>query len=138
MALVDINWKPTDRDLRIFAGLQWVFFGIIAWSVWWRHEAPTMAAIIVVVSTLLAIVGFSAPQFIRPVYVGWMVAVFPIGWTVSHAVLATVYFLVFTPIGWMLRLSGRDPLERHWDRAAITYWKPRGTPPDAERYFRQY
>jgi hypothetical protein len=137
MALVDINWRPTARDLRIFAGLQWLFFGVIAWSVWRRHEAPTVAAVIVIVSTLLAIIGLCAPQRIRPVYVGWMVAVFPIGWVVSHAVLAAVYFGVFTPIGWLLRLSGRDPMERQWDRAATTYWKPRGEPPDPTRYFRQ-
>ena len=137
MALVDINWKPTDRDLRIFAGLQWVFFGVIAWSAWRRHDAPTLAAVIVAVSSLLAIAGLIAPQRIHAVYVGWMVAVFPIGWLVSHAVLAVVYFGVFTPIGWLLRLTGRDPLERNWDRNATTYWKSRGEPPAPGRYFRQ-
>jgi len=137
VALVDINWKPSNRDLRVFSGLQWVFFGIIATSVWRRHAAPEIALAIVAVSTVLTIVGLAAPRAIRPVYVGWMVAVFPIGWLVSHAILAAVYFLVFTPIGWLMRLFGNDPMERQWDPAATTYWKPRGAPPDANRYFRQ-
>jgi hypothetical protein len=138
MALVDINWKPSDRDLRIFAGLQWLFFGVIAWSVWKRHDAATIAAILMTVSTLIAAVGLSLPQWIRPVYVGWMVAVFPIGWVVSHAILGAVYFLVFTPIGWLLRGAGYDPMERRWDRTATTYWKRRPAPPETRRYFRQF
>jgi hypothetical protein len=67
-----------------------------------------------------------------------MLAVFPIGWVVSHVVFAAVYYLVFTPIGWLLRASGHDPMERQWDRAAMTYWKRRGEAPEAERYFRQF
>lgn len=137
MALVDINWNPSNRDLRVFAGLQWLFFGAIAGAAWKRHDAPGIVAIVIGISTLVVIVGLIAPQRIRPVYVGWMVAVFPIGWVVSHAILAAVYFLVFTPIGWLLRATGYDPMERRWDRTATTYWKPRPEPPETRRYFRQ-
>jgi hypothetical protein len=138
MALVDINWKPTDRDLRIFTGLQWAFFGVMAWIAWHHHGWVALAGLIVAASTLLAIAGLVAPQRIRPVYVGWMLAVFPIGWMVSHVVFAAVYYLVFTPIGWVLRSAGHDPMKRQWDRTAMTYWKRRGEAPEAKRYFRQF
>jgi hypothetical protein len=138
MAVVDINWHPTARELRIFAGLQWLFCGIVAWYAWKTHAAPGVAAILCGVSSGVALLGLLAPRAIRPVYVGWMLAVFPIGWVVSHVVLAAVFFLVITPIGATLRLLGHDPLHRRYDRAANTYWIARRDPPDADRYFRQF
>ena len=48
----------------------------------------------------------------RLIYVGWMVLAFPIGWTVSQVMLALMFFGLFTPIGLVFRLIGRDPLQR--------------------------
>ena len=33
MAIVDINWNPTRKELRWFAGLLIIFCGIVAWMV---------------------------------------------------------------------------------------------------------
>ena len=74
----------------------------------------------------------------RGVYVVWMAAVFPIGWLVSHLLLAAIYYLVITPIGIMMRVCGYDPMQRRWDRQATTYWKPRRDTDDPKRYFKQY
>ena len=41
-----------------------------------------------------------------------MVLAFPIGWTVSQVMLAMMFFGLFTPIGLVFRLIGRDPLHR--------------------------
>lgn len=138
MALVSIPWHPSHKDLRIFAGLQFVFIAIISAPWIWRHGLQPATAALGVVSAVVAIVGLASPQSIRPVYLGWMIAVFPIGWLVSHVILAAAYFLVFTPIGWLLRLSGRDPLERQPDAEARSYWKDRPPSPEPARYFRQF
>ena len=42
--------------------------------------------------------GWLRPDWARPLYVGWLYAVFPIGWTISHLILAVIYFLILTPI----------------------------------------
>ena len=42
-----------------------------------------------------------------------MVLAFPIGWTVSQVMLALMFFGLFTPIGLVFRLIGRDPLQPH-------------------------
>ena len=63
---------------------------------------------------------------------------YPIGWIISHALLAIVYYLVITPIGLGMRLFGRDPLQRELHRSAKTYWTPRSTIKDTARYFQQF
>jgi hypothetical protein len=63
---------------------------------------------------------------------------FPIGWTMSHLLLAVTYFGVLTPVALFFRLVGRDALCRRFDRAASSYWTARPLPPDVDRYFKQF
>lgn len=71
-------------------------------------------------------------------YTGWMYAALPIGWSISHALLALIYYAVLTPIGLVMRLLGNDPMQRRLDRAATTYWSEHRPPADPKRYFRQF
>ena len=62
----------------------------------------------------------------------------PIGWTVSHLVLAVIYFLILTPIGLVVRWFRPDPLGLKLDRERKTYWVPHDPGHDPKRYFRQF
>jgi hypothetical protein len=68
---------------------------------------------------------------------GWMVAVFPIGWTVSQLLLIIIFFVIFTAVAVVFRLIGRDALHRTFDRSAESYWIRRPMAPGVEQYFRQ-
>jgi hypothetical protein len=83
-------------------------------------------------------VGIRRPAALRSVFVGWLIAVYPIGWAVSHAILAVLYFLVMTPIGVLMRLAGRDPMARAIDPAISSFWVRRRSDASRARYFRQF
>jgi len=138
MTLREMIGNPTGKDLRIFAVLQLVFFSLIAYLSVRRGGSTEVWGLIVVISACVAMIGLIRPDGIRPIYVGWMVAVFPIGWTVSHISLGLVYYLVLTPIGCFRRAASGDPLQRSIDRHAASYWhkRPAGRPP--KDYFRQF
>jgi hypothetical protein len=73
------------------------------------------------------------------VFLGMSYAAWPIGFVVSHVILALVYYLVFTPVGLAMRIFRYDPMNRRFDDAAQSYWvvrDPAATPP--KRYFRQF
>ena len=137
MAILDVSWNPSRRDLRVFAALQPAFWGIIAWYRW-RAEQTNLALILLAVGITLGVVGFLSEAFCRRLYVGWMVVFFPVGWVVSHVVMALVFYLVLTPIGLVMRLSGHAPIPPGFDRQAASYWTPRPPAPPLERYFRQF
>jgi hypothetical protein len=67
-----------------------------------------------------------------------MCAAFPIGWTVSHLLLAAVFYLLIAPLGLLLRTFGRDKLKLREDRSPATYWTPRPPSKPLSRYFRQF
>jgi hypothetical protein len=133
----DIQFRPSARTLRQFAGLWMAFFGsLAAWQYFHRHE-PLTAGFLALFALVVGLVGVARPQLIRPIYVGWMVLTFPIGWTVSQLMLAVLYYGLFTPIGLLFRLFGRDPLQLR-QPATETYWSAKSTPADPRRYFKQF
>ncbi len=137
MAMMEINWNPSRKELRQFGFLCLAFFGAIAaWK--WSHDGVTLGVQVLAAAAVAGgVLGAAAPQALKYVFVGWIVAVFPIGWTISHLLLGFIYFLVLTPIGLVLRALGHDPMNRTLDREAKTYWTTHEQAPVA-RYFRQF
>ncbi len=133
----DVIKPPSARLLRQFAGLWMVFFGgLAAARVWHGHSdvwAVTLATLAVVVGGL----GLIKPEAIRLVYSGWMIAAFPIGWTVSQVMLAVLFYAIFTPVGLIFRLIRRDALGLR-RRDVASYWMVKTPAARAEDYFRQF
>lgn len=138
MALVDINWNPSRKDLRIFSLLLIVFGAVVGGWLWSRNPDGTFGKALLGVGVGLGGLGVCLPSLMRPVYVVWMALAFPIGWTVSHAMMAATFYLVMTPIGLIMRLCGRDPMQRRIDRNAKSYWISKPANRDVKSYFRQH
>ncbi len=134
MALMQVNKNPSLRDLRVFGLLLPVFFGLVGWTI----DAPSTARIVWGAGLALTAVYFAAPPARRPIFLGWSYATYPIGWTVSHLIMAAVFFLAITPVAMLLRLLGRDSMERKLDRNAKSYWVVRSPSDGVQRYFRQF
>jgi hypothetical protein len=137
MALIEINWNPCRRELRQF-GLSCVaFFGLIGAYCLWIRGSQTPAIVFWAVASV-GVLGYFLPSWLWPVYVLWMTIALPIGWGVSHLLLLLVYYLVFTPVGLLMRLVGYDPMNRRFDRAAKSYWTAHESIVEMSRYFKQY
>lgn len=133
----DIQTHPSDKTLRQFAGLCLVFFGgLAAWQGLMRGRVGLglgLAALAVTIGPL----GLLKPQAIRLIYVGWMMVVFPIGWTVSRIALALLYYGMFTPVAFFFRLRGRDTLFLQPRPDKESYWTQKPMPTDVRQYFNQ-
>lgn len=138
MALVNIDRYPTPNQLRAFGKLLVVFAAVAGALLWWRTGRLDIATTIWLTGAALASVYWVAPALRRPIYVGWMWAVFPIGWTVSHVLILAIYYMVLTPIALCRRAAGHDQLQRRFDTAATTYWVRYTPQGDVRRYFKQF
>ena len=134
--LIDTSAPVTNRQLRWFAGLWLPLFLVIAGLSAFRQDARAVAGAIWAVAVVLSVAGLLRPSIVRPVYRGLIWLTFPIGWLLSHALLLTLYYVVITPIGLLVRVF-YDPLERAFDRTAASYWSPREQS-EPQRYFRQF
>ena len=139
MSIVQINKDPTRRELKQF-GFIWLgflaLFGVIAH---FKFGSPLAARWLWVAAVVVPIVGWLVPAFMRLVFLGMSYLAWPIGFVVSHVVLAVVYYLVLTPIGLLTRLFGYDSMKRKFDPEAESYWVERPVEGvDSKRYFRQF
>jgi hypothetical protein len=148
MALIEVNWNPARRQLRSFGVVCVIAFGAIGVWVYVRHglfgvklpapAALTTALALWAVALLCCALTWLAPRALRPLYVLLTIISLPIGLVLSQVFLALLFYGVLTPIGLVMRLVGRDPLHRRFDRQTTSYWIRREPVRNVERYYRQF
>lgn len=139
MAVLEIKWNLSRRELKMFAALWFpLACAMICFLVYKATGSWPVARNLAIIGAVLAAVGFFVPLFAHWLYVGWMVAAFPVGWTISHLLMGLIYYAVFTPMGLIMRLCGRDSMGRKFDPAADSYWVTHTPPKDKRQYFKQY
>ena len=138
MPLVTIERNVSDRHLRQFASAWTLACAFLAHALWRKWHLPAGAVGALACGGLVLAVGLPFPRAVRPLYLGFSIATFPLAWVMSHLILGAVYFLLLTPIGFLLRACGRDPLNLRPDRERGTYWTGRPATPEKRRYFNQY
>jgi saxitoxin biosynthesis operon SxtJ-like protein len=132
----DVTRPPSSKTLRQFAGLCLVVFGsLVAWRRW-HGQAGSGTIALAIGGGVVGVVGLLQPSRVRWIYTAAMAVAFPIGWLVSRAMLAILFYLVITPIAVAFRMAGRDVL-RVRRRRTDTYWTPKPRATGAETYFRQ-
>ena len=135
----DLQLDPDRKTLRQFAAIWLVFFSAIAiWQGVWRGNTAA-GYVLAAVALVVGMSGLLAPAKIRLVYVAATVLAFPIGWMVSHVILALLFFGILTPVGMLFRMIGRDPLCRRRSAASgTTYWTTKRKPASSREYFNQF
>lgn len=83
-----------------------------------------------------AAVTVTRPQWLGPLNRAWMSFGALLHRLVSPVVLGVIFYGVFTPYGFVMRMAGRDVLKRRLEPAARTYWVERDPPGPAAGSFR--
>ncbi len=130
--------KPSSRDMTVLALIFLVIPGIIgAYLAFWKHSGN--GYIWMVAGAVLCLTRLVPPLF-RVIHRLWIEFSVVLGYFVSRILLTIIFFLVITPTGIIMRLVGKDPMERKLDPAATSYWTRREDEADRglERYEKQF
>lgn len=142
----EINWKPSDAEIRSFA--KTLMFGfIIIGAVFYlidilKNGLPGNNIILLVptsIGVILFLFSVSAPRIGLIFYYLWFFVSALIGIVVSNLALVLFYYLFFSPFAVILRLfTGRDPLRLKKTNKVGSGWIDYKKHKDLKRYFRQY
>ena len=122
--LKEINEIPSTKEaLRKFGLTMGAAFGLIGALLWWRARGawPYFAG----VSGLFFFFGLLLPAALKPLNKAWMTLALLVGWVMSRIILVLLFFLVITPIGIFLRLTGKDLLDMKAGVRRDSAWTPR-------------
>jgi hypothetical protein len=139
MAIIEVNWRPGRKDLRVFGTAALIATAVLAVVLHYRKglPAPWMGVIVGLGAAVFAS-SLVLPKVTRIVYVVMMGLALPIGMAMSFVLMAVLYYLILTPLGLFFRLIGRDLLDLKFGREAESYWVRRRAPETLKRYFNQF
>lgn len=128
-----------QRDLLVFGYGLGIISAIFGTGSILKHGVNPAGAVLLACCLVFAGVTALNWQALRPGYAGWMKVAHFIGGIVTTVILAAVFFLVFTPVALVIKLAGKDHLDRKIDSAAPSYWHKRPAfDGDRERYTQQF
>jgi len=130
--------EPTALELRFFGLMLAAVLGLVGALVLWRWRSPVAAWLLWSLALVVAVVYYALPPLRRPLFLAWRTALLPVEWTISFAALAVAFYLVIMPVGLVMRLLGRDPLQRRFEPRAPSYFVRRPGAGNPARYFRQF
>ena len=115
------NKKLTIKELREFGLLTGaiiaVLFGLIL-PLFHGHSLPIIPWVIAIILVGLAIF---LPKSLDPIYRFWMKIGLYVGWLESRIVLSIVFFIILTPMAFIMKLFSRDTMARNFDFQVETY-----------------
>lgn len=115
--------RPELPSNRSFGFTFTVVFALLAAFLWWRQLPGQMAML--AAAALMFVATLAAPDRLMPLNALWMRFGNLLHSIVNPLVTGVMYFLAVTPMGIVIRLSGRDALRRKLDPDAPTYWQTR-------------
>lgn len=136
--LASLAFSDLDRRAKALGILLPAIFLGIGLPIHLGAAALPLASAVWIIGGVIATLVFAVPTAGRAIHQGWTVAAIPIGWSISRAILAIVYYGVLTPIGLVMRLVGHDPMKRKPNPEADTFWTVHEQVKDPGRYFKQF
>lgn len=138
MALVTLTLNPTESKLKVFALACLVMSSAIGGALFALGKISGVGiAIFAAVGIVIYALSRISVHFVKPVYWVLTVGTFPIGWVVSHAIMAVFYYGILSVFALFFRLVGRDTMCRAWEPEASSYWTAYRHKRSDEDYFRQ-
>jgi Saxitoxin biosynthesis operon protein SxtJ len=130
-----VDVRPSSD--RSFGLVFTAVFAIAGLAPLWSGRPVRWWALAVGAAFLLA--AWLRPSALTLLNRAWLQVGHAISRVTSPIVLGILFYGVFTPYGWTMRLFGRDRLHLRFDRTASSYWMLRQPPgPSADSMSRQF
>jgi len=128
--------KENPREWLKFTAVM-AAVGIALAALLWRRHLLGVPGFTTAASVLALVVLACAarPRWFRGFYRVGMTASFHVGQVMGRVLLSVVFLLVVTPLGLLLRLTGKDLLQLRRDPNAATYWRKARPGGPLERQF---
>jgi hypothetical protein len=125
---------PSDRKFGLTIGAILGIIGVVRLIFHHPHWPWWLGA-----GLAFILFGLIWPAALRPLNRAWMLLGLVLYKVVNPVVMTLMFFSTITPVGFLMRLCGKDPLRLRRNSAASSYWIAREPPgPTAESMRNQF
>lgn len=120
-----LKLKDEPKEWRKQAFLTALGLALISSLLRWRRILPPDAwRGVLAVLGVVAVGALLQPRWFRGYYHFSMRVGFRLSQFIGRVLLTLVFFFLITPMGWALRLVGKDLLQLKRPHSASSYWRP--------------
>lgn len=127
------KWQPNTvkmnsdqfKEEKKFALTVGGVFLILAVYLFFKNPSYSLA--VGSTGTILLLLAIIIPSKLTPLKNGWFKLGHYLGYINTLVLLSLLYWIIITPIGLLLNLSGKDLLGLKFNHKSKTYWKDRTT-----------
>ena len=131
------NIKSEKSDLRKFGIMVGTILLLIAGFFFWKEKESFQ--LFLSIGFVLFVAGIAIPFILKPIYWVWMVFATILGWFMTRLILSLLFYVVFTPIGLIGRLVGKQFLDLKKNHSRQSYWNMRTVETfDTQNYEKQF
>ncbi len=113
------------KDLLVFGYGLGVISALFCTSGYIKHGFHLPQLTLLVCGIFVVFVTSINPYALKLAYTLWMKVAHCIGFVITTGILSILFFLIFTPIGLLFRVIGKDHLDKKIDQKATSYWRKR-------------
>ena len=111
------------RQFGLMVGGVLVLIGL--WKLYQGKHETARLILWLVGGALMVTTGAIVPKLLTPVYWLWMKLAHLLGWVNTRLLLGIIFFVIITPMAVVMKVFGRDALNRKIDKDVDSYWIPR-------------
>lgn len=128
--------KSDPKTLRSFGLVVGSVFGVL--GLFWLWKGHAGGSFLLWLSAGLILPALIFPKILKPFQFLWMCLALVLGTIMTTVILSLVYFLVVTPTGFLMRVTGKEALDKKFPDPQSTYWIPKDDNRTKESYTKQY
>lgn len=139
----EVNWNPDRQARKKFAVSLIIGFPVIAavfsaLSFLKHHSLNHFFLWLGIIGLAAGVLFWLLPQIAKPFYLAWYFIACCMGFVIGNLLFAIFFYLVFTPIGLLLRLRKNPGIVKGFDKRQKSYWRDAEKTVDLSRYYRQF
>jgi len=109
---------------------------VVCWLLWIRHRIPLPVPIATTtIAIAMLLTAMARPRWFRGFYRGGMTVSFHVGQVIGKIMLTLMFFLIVTPMGLLLRVTGKDILKIRKGSEGESWWQHSSNSRDFDRMF---
>ena len=130
------NIKSDKSDFRKFGITIGIILIMLAGFLFWKEKESSQ--IFLTVGIVLFAFGIAIPVVLKPIYWIWMIFATILGWIMTRVILSLLFYVIFTPIGLIPRIFGKQFIELKWNSSKDSYWNYRVSKSENVEYEKQF
>ncbi len=124
------NKKSSNRSFGILFFVVFLILGL--WPLF-KSQSPSIT--LLCISAIFLILGILNSKLLSPLYIIWMKFADILAKIIPPVVMFSIFFIIVTPIGFFLKLIGKDIVNLKFDKKKKSYWIKRDNIKSMKRQF---